>query len=154
MYNMIESINPTTLTTFGLRCLFVDIDNTLAKTTDDFIAPKKIEWLNLVSNQGIRIVLLSNNQGKRIDQIATQTGLETYSFALKPISKYYRLVSKKYGYQKHEIGVIGDQVLTDILGGKLRGYRTFYVTPISSKDTVFTSITRKFERMFMRQWTK
>ncbi len=151
---MIESINPTTLTTFGLRCLFVDIDNTLAKTTDDFIAPKKIEWLNLVSNQGIRIVLLSNNQGKRIDQIATQTGLETYSFALKPISKYYRLVLKKYGYQKHEVGVIGDQVLTDILGGKLRGYRTFYVTPISSKDTVFTSITRKFERMFMRQWTK
>ncbi len=154
IYETIESIHPTTLTTFGLRCLFVDIDNTLTNTRDDFIDPIKMDWLEKVSQLGIRIVLLSNNQGKRINLIAAQTKYETYSFALKPVSKYYRKVSKQYGYHKHEIGVIGDQLFTDILGGKLRRYRTFYVKPVSSKDVYFTNLTRKIEGMLMKRWTK
>ncbi len=152
IYDQLESIEPTTLTTLGLRCLFVDIDNTLTPADHSEINPSKLEWLKKVSETGIRIILISNNHGPRIDAIAKVTSLETYSFALKPFSLVYRRILTKYALKAHEVGVIGDQLLTDILGGNLRGFKTLYVHPITSKDVFFTRLTRKIEGIMINRW--
>ena len=137
----------------NIRCLLVDIDNTLAAIDQSNIKQKNIDWLANASKH-MRIILISNNHGQRIKAIEKMLGYPTYSFALKPFSRVYFKIKKQYQYKAHEVAVIGDQWLTDILGGKLHRFMTIYVEPISKKDTIFTTFTRTFERIITRQWKK
>lgn len=56
---------------------------------------------------------------------------------------------KKHFKNKDEIVVIGDQIFTDILFGKLIGAYTIKVEPLdTSKEFITTKIFRFFERLF------
>lgn len=46
--------------------------------------------------------------------------------------------------------MVGDQLLTDILGANRAGLRTILVRPIVQSDAWNTSINRFFERFIMR----
>jgi len=46
--------------------------------------------------------------------------------------------------------VIGDQLLTDILGGKLAGLYTILVEPLSSREARRTKFNRLMERLLGR----
>jgi HAD superfamily phosphatase (TIGR01668 family) len=151
-YPSLESIPLVTLHTLGLRCLFVDVDNTLSKLNQIELSNEKNEWLIQLANHNIRVFLISNNKGTHISELAKQTNLTAFEFALKPFSVVYKQVAKKHGYKPHEIGVIGDQLFTDILGGNMRGYTSFYVEPLTQKDMIFTWIPRKIERMLLAWW--
>lgn len=151
-YPSLETIPLVTLTNLGLRCLFVDVDNTLTKLKQTELSDAKKEWLRQVANHNIRVFLISNNKGTHITDLATKTKLTAFEFALKPFSWVYKNVAKEYNYKSHEIGVIGDQLFTDIFGGNIRGYTTFYVEPLSEKDMIFTWITRKIERKLIAWW--
>ena len=48
---------------------------------------------------------------------------------------------KKYELKDSELAIIGDQFLTDIIGGNKVGITTILVNPIGLKDFFFTKIT-------------
>jgi len=150
-YQNLESIPISIFVEQNIACILVDIDNTITSVDEVEIEQAKQKWLSDVQKH-VRVILVSNNHGSRIQQISKSLSLETFSFALKPISRVYRYVKKKYNVNKKQVAVIGDQLLTDILGGKLQGFKTIYVEPISQKDTLFTTITRAFERMIEKKW--
>jgi HAD superfamily phosphatase (TIGR01668 family) len=151
-YSSLETIPLVILKDLGLRCLFVDVDNTLTMLKQTDLSDEKKEWLLQVANHDIRVFLISNNKGTHITELAKKTQLSAFEFAFKPFSKVYKHVQKTYHYKPHEIGVVGDQLFTDILGGNLKGYTTFYVEPLSSKDMIFTWFTRKIEGMLIAWW--
>lgn len=151
-YPSLETIPLVTLTNLGLRCLFVDVDNTLIKLKQTELSNEKKEWLLQVAHHDIRVFLISNNKGTHITDLAKKTKLTAFEFALKPFSKVYKNVIKTHKYKTHEIGVIGDQLFTDILGGNMRGFTSFYVTPLSQKDMIFTRVTRKIEGILIAWW--
>lgn len=153
IFKDLESIPLSFFTQHNIVCVLIDIDNTILpvdETNIDFI---KAKWLE-AAQKHVRVILVSNNHGSRIQDISNTLELETFSFALKPISRVYSHIKKKYNINKRQIAVIGDQLLTDVLGGKIQGFKTIYVEPISQKDTLFTTISRTIERMLMKKWKK
>ena len=53
-------------------------------------------------------------------------------------------------YNESEV-IIGDQILTDVLGGNLVGITTILVNPISQKDFFLTNFTRIIERKIIKK---
>ena len=56
-----------------------------------------------------------------------------------------------YKLELSEVVIIGDQILTDILGGNRVGIKTILVNPISKKDRKVTMINRRIERYIMNK---
>ena len=56
---------------------------------------------------------------------------------------------KKYELKDSELAIIGDQFLTDIIGGNKVGITTILVNPIGLKDFFFTKINRIREKRIM-----
>lgn len=150
IFNNLESIPFELLHQHQLKCLLIDIDNTIASLDTSRINQAKLDWLS-EANQAFLVILISNNHGKRIKKISSYLGYPTYTFALKPISRAYKQVKKKYNLSKKDIVVIGDQLFTDVLGGKLQNFLTIYVHPMTKKDSIFTFASRFFERILMKK---
>jgi HAD superfamily phosphatase (TIGR01668 family) len=55
--------------------------------------------------------------------------------------------------KREEIVVIGDQLLTDVLGGNRLGLHTILVVPVASTDGLWTRFNRKMERLILG-WMK
>jgi len=55
---------------------------------------------------------------------------------------------------RDEIVVIGDQVLTDVLGGNRAGFSTILVVPIVETDDKITRFNRKIERRILNKLKK
>ncbi len=55
--------------------------------------------------------------------------------------------------KKDELVVVGDQIMTDVLGGNLAGIHTILVVPIVETDGFFTKFNRKIERRILK-WMK
>ena len=53
------------------------------------------------------------------------------------------------GIKKEEAVVIGDQLLTDILGGNRKGLHTILVVPVATSDAMITRFNRRIERRIM-----
>ena len=58
--------------------------------------------------------------------------------------------AKACGLRRREIAVVGDQLFTDVLGGKMCGMYTILTEPIESKDFAITRVFRFFERLMLR----
>lgn len=153
MFKNLESVPLSFFSQHHIQCVLIDIDNTIVPVDETDIDYVKAEWLK-AAQKHVRVVLVSNNHGTRIQEISNTLELETFSFALKPVSRVYFHIKKKYNLNKRQIAVIGDQLLTDVLGGKMQGFKTIYVEPISQKDTFFTTISRTIERKLMKKWKK
>lgn len=56
--------------------------------------------------------------------------------------------------KKDETVVIGDQLLTDILGGNLGGFHTILVVPVAQTDGLATKFNRLVERQILNWFRK
>ena len=54
---------------------------------------------------------------------------------------------KETGYRRDEIAVLGDQLLTDVLGGNRMRYFTILTSPVAKRDLPCTKLNRKVENM-------
>lgn len=65
--------------------------------------------------------------------------------SMKPLPFSFHKVLKKYGLKKSEVAIIGDQLLTDIIGGNRVGIKTILVHPITERDLWITKVNRMRE---------
>ena len=49
------------------------------------------------------------------------------------------------------MAIIGDEMLTDILGGNKIGITTVLVNPVGKKDFFFAAVRRKIEKRIMKK---
>ncbi len=138
----------------NIKCLMFDLDNTLLEI--DEIIPKK-EICNLISKikKDFKVVIISNNtSNKRLTNAANELGVDFIKFALKPSGKAFRIVQKKYNFEKDEMCIIGDQLMTDIKGGNKYNVLTILVDPLSEKELKVTGINRFFEGRIIKKLAK
>lgn len=146
----ILDINYKKLKQKGIKCLLLDLDNTLIvvdKKEFDFHIKEKLQQLK----KDFKILVVSNNFHFRIKPFCDKIDTDFISFSMKPLSKGFRQVEKKYGYQKNEICMIGDQLISDILGGNRFGIMTILVDPLSKKDLKITKINRILEKRILKK---
>lgn len=141
------ALRPDYLKEHGIRLLVCDIDNTLV--AHDVALPDEavISFLHNVKEAGIDIVFISNNVEERVATFAKDLAIPYYPFALKPLPKTYFKMLKEKGISKKQVAVLGDQLLTDILGAKLVGLHAILTAPVVERDLACTKVNRKIENI-------
>ena len=139
----IYSLTPQMLNGLGVKCLFLDVDNTIKKYNDPDPNGKTKELIGKLHSAGVDIVLCSNNTKSSVKPFADKLGCKFVSFALKPSPFGMIRAQRKTRARHKEILLIGDQVFNDILAGKLFGIKTMLVDPIDRENEPSTVTARR-----------
>ena len=149
----IQDINYKKLKKIGIKCLIFDLDNTIALIDQEIITDEVKDFL-LKLKKDFTIIIISNNVKKRVKVYADILECDFISMAVKPIFKGTKKIIKKYNYKSNEVAVIGDQLVTDILGGNIKKYYPILVEPLAKKDLKITSLNRFLEKFIYKRYNR
>jgi HAD superfamily phosphatase (TIGR01668 family) len=147
MLRRVSDITKEMLDANGIEAIILDVDNTL--TTHNNPVPDKdvLLWLEVMKAEKVRMVLVSNNNEKRVLPFARELGLPYTAMAMKPLTRGFNRTAKMLRLPPASIAVVGDQIFTDVLGGNLFGAFTILVEPMQAEDSLFFRLKRKFEQL-------
>lgn len=92
------------------------------------------------------IYFIKYNDKKKVETIAQKLDIPYKHFALKPLKKGFKFIQKELKINPENIGVVGDQIFTDVLGGNRNNMFTILVEPINNqKDYWYTAWKRPIE---------
>ena len=137
----------------NIKCLLFDLDNTCVPYKEKTASKELIKLFNKLKNMGFQVILFSNSPRKRLKRFQN-LNVEYNAFSLKPFRYSFHKILKNYNYQKEEIMIIGDQLLTDIYGGNKIGILTCLVDPINDDELSVTKLSRLLEKYKINQLTK
>ena len=150
-YSVYNNLNSEFFTEKGIKCLLLDVDNTLT-THDNPIPADGVEiWLEQIKLSGLKAVILSNNSDERVKPFAKRLSLSYIPNARKPLTFGITKLCREYNLAKDEIALIGDQIFTDIICGNLKGILTILVEPYELEDKFFLSLKRKLEKPILKR---
>lgn len=138
-------INDEFIRKANIKGLILDLDNTLTLHGIDKAEDGVQEWIDKTKDKGIKLILVSNNSYERVLPTANRLGLDFISKGAKPLSKGFKQALKKINLNKSEVAIVGDQIFTDVLGGKLSGMQTILVEPFEIEKTGFLAFKRKIQ---------
>ena len=140
-----------TLEEMGFLGLIVDLDNTLMGFREDRVGAENLAWIERAHDRGFKMVIVSNNFTDRVTSIAAQLRIACIPNALKPLPFGVMRAMRMLKLPRKKIAVVGDQLFTDVLSGKLCGLYTILTEPIEDKDFPLTRVFRFFERLMLPQ---
>ncbi|MCA0970005.1 YqeG family HAD IIIA-type phosphatase [Halobacillus litoralis] len=147
-------IDPVELKNKGVKGIITDLDNTLVAWDVKDATDEIREWFKKMNDHGIQVTIASNNKEARVKLFSEPLEASFIYSARKPLAKAFKKARKQMGLKKEEVVVVGDQLLTDVLGGNLAGFHTILVVPIVETDGFFTKFNRKIERRILHWMRK
>jgi uncharacterized protein len=149
----ILDITPEMLVERGVKGIITDLDNTLVEWDRPEATPELIKWFTSIKEKGILITIVSNNTQHRVKSFSDPVGIPFIYSARKPMTKAFKRALQDMKLKNEQVVVIGDQLLTDVLGGNRLGLHTILVVPVASSDGFWTRFNRKIERIIL-SWMK
>jgi HAD superfamily phosphatase (TIGR01668 family) len=146
----VHAIDLDALAAAGVRTILLDLDNTLLPRDTNVVPDELKAWAKALRDHGFKVVLVSNNWHERVQHVADELGFDLVDKAVKPLPFAFLAALRRAGCRACDAVMIGDQVFTDILGGKFLGMRTILVQPLSSTDLPHTLLLRKLEGLVLR----
>jgi uncharacterized protein len=146
----VQDIDLDDLRARGIDTLLMDLDNTLLPTDTSTLSPEVVNWVVSLPGHGRTAVLVSNNWHQRVHAVAEELGLDLVAKAVKPLPFAFLSALSRAGSRRQNAAVVGDQLFTDVLGGRLLGIFTIMVTPLSESDLWHTLMLRHLERAILR----
>ena len=142
----VEDITIEQLLKNKIKALILDVDNTLIDINKN-LSEDIVFWAKQMKGQGIKLYILSNtNDKKKVETIAQKLDIPYKHFALKPLKKGFKFIQKELKINPENLGVVGDQIFTDVLGGNRNNMFTILVEPINNqKDYWYTAWKRPIE---------
>lgn len=150
--NKATDITADLLKTMNVNCLILDVDNTLCLKKGKIILNGVKTWLEEMQKSGIKLIILSNAKRKRMEGIAKGFDLPFVALGLKPLTVGYKRAAKRMGEKIKNCAIVGDQLLTDILGGNLAGCKTILVCPVELETSFGFKIKRGIERKLLKKY--
>ncbi|WP_226036969.1 YqeG family HAD IIIA-type phosphatase [Aquibacillus saliphilus] len=145
----IFEIKPEDLKSKGINGIITDLDNTLVAWDVRDATPEIIKWFNLMNEHNIKVTIISNNKEERVRLFSEPLNTPFVYSARKPLGQAFKKAAKAMKLDKKEVVVIGDQLMTDVLGGNSSGFYTILVVPIVQTDGKMTRINRQIERRIL-----
>ncbi|WP_188892503.1 YqeG family HAD IIIA-type phosphatase [Paenibacillus radicis (ex Gao et al. 2016)] len=153
--NTVYDIQLDELYAKGVRGIITDLDNTLVGAREALATPELVKWLDGVRDRGFKVVIVSNNNETRVSRFAKPLDIPYIHAARKPANKSFRKALTVLGLPAEKTVVLGDQMLTDVLGGNRMGLYTILVTPIAPADEgIMTRVNRRIERIALSRLRK
>ncbi|MBC7318051.1 YqeG family HAD IIIA-type phosphatase [Candidatus Bipolaricaulota bacterium] len=138
----------------GIRVLLFDLDNTLCLWRTGEFPRATAAFLRKLQGQGFKIAVLTNARLPKDSPVRTalaDLGIPLVERARKPLPWGFKRALNLLGAKPGDAAVIGDQLLTDVLGGKLLGLYTVLVPPLSGREARRTKVNRVLERLLGRR---
>lgn len=150
-FEKVENISIEFLQKNKLKALILDVDNTLIDYDRNLSKDIQI-WAKNLQGQGTKLYILSNTNNKqKVEQVANTLKIPYMHFAKKPLKSGFLKVQKILNENSENIGVVGDQIFTDVIGGNRCKMFTILVEPIKEKDYWYTAWKRPIENM-IKKW--
>ena len=147
----VQDITIDFLSDNNIKALILDVDNTLIDYYKN-LSDEKVNWAKDLQNQGIILYILSNtNKKKKVEVVANKLGIPYEMFAKKPSRKGFIKIQQKINIPFENIGVVGDQIFTDVIGGNRCNMFTILVDPVDKKDYWYTAWKRPIENSIKKR---
>jgi len=147
----VEDVSAELLGRWAIRGIALDLDNTIVPWhTADLRASLQL-WVAEMRGAGMALCILTNNYGRQAHAVAKLLEIPIVKGAVKPFPRSFRRALRALGTAPRQSMVIGDQLFTDVLGGKLVGMRAVLVRPIGSREFPTTKILRMLEAPIVRR---
>lgn len=150
----VEDISIEFLQKNKIKALILDVDNTLIDYNQN-LSQSVEEWTKNLKGQGTKLYILSNtNDKEKVEKVSKKLDIPYISFAKKPLKSGFIKVQKLLKEKEENIGVVGDQIFTDIIGGNRCKMFTILVDPINEKDYWYTAWKRPIENRIKKKLSK
>ncbi|KAA1040041.1 YqeG family HAD IIIA-type phosphatase [Macrococcus equipercicus] len=145
----IFEITPEELTGRGVKAIITDLDNTLVGWDVELATEEVVSWFNSMSEEGIKVTIVSNNNEVRVAAFATPLKVDYIFNARKPMGAAFKKACRAMNVKPEETVVIGDQMMTDVLAANSNGFYSIMVVPVKANDEWKTRVNRMMERRFL-----
>ena len=137
-----------------IKALILDVDNTLIDYYKN-LSEEVVEWANNLQGQGIKMYILSNtNKREKEENVAKKLEIPYKLFAKKPSKTGFLKIKEELNIEPENIGVVGDQIFTDVIGGNRCNMFTILVDPVTQKDYWYTAWKRPLENKLKKKFKK
>lgn len=138
----------------NIKALILDVDNTLIDY-DKNLSKDIIKWAEELKSKGIKMYILSNSNKKdKVKEVAKKLDLDYIYFGMKPLKIGFKKAQKKLNLESKNIGVVGDQIFTDVIGANRMKMHSILVEPLEEKDILITLIKRPIENYIKKQYIR
>ncbi len=153
-FKSILEIVPEQLKARGIKGIITDLDNTLVEWDRPSATPQLVQWFDEIKKHNILVTIVSNNNEERVKAFASPLDIPYIFQARKPLARAFKQALTQMELKKEETVVIGDQLLTDVLGGNRSGFHTILVVPVAQTDGLATKFNRFVERRILNWFRK
>lgn len=149
LYAAYTDITPQMLQSWGIRLLLCDLDYTLAPRSVKRPDGQVLSWVNGMKAAGIEVMILSNNRSSvRVETFCKDMGITYVGHAGKPAKRGYREAMAKAGVSAKETAMLGDKLLTDVLGSKRSGVLALMVEPLGGPVGAWNHVLHALQAPF------
>jgi HAD superfamily phosphatase (TIGR01668 family) len=139
----IEALNPDVINDMEVEAVAFDVDGTLSSYHAGEIEPSVERTLRDMGDSGVKLIIISNAYGSRVDQLNDMYGQLVDGQVISPASlvkgnenpRKYRKpspdmldeASSRLGVDGKDVLMVGDQVLKDIVAANRAGTKSLLV---------------------------
>jgi HAD superfamily (subfamily IIIA) phosphatase, TIGR01668 len=152
-FNSIYDIPFDFFSKIAKKVIFADLDNTLV---GDEVRKRPLafdRWYAELNNHDIKLFIISNNRhNERISEFIGDLPIIWYGKAHKQDGIIFDKVIKEHNLKAEDIIIIGDRLLTDIIGANKANLPSILVAPIiKDRNPLIRHLVRPFETIFIRK---
>lgn len=151
--NVLTDLDLDDLYAQGKRIILLDVDNTIVHHNADEATPEIGAWIAKARTLGFDMCIISNtNRVERLATIANSVGVETVRGRMKPSRAMFDMALAKFNRRPEEALMVGDQLMTDVLGANRAGIDAVWVAKMpGSHEFIGTRVNRIVERFLQSQ---
>lgn len=149
VYGRYTDLTPETLARLGVRLLLCDLDYTLAPRSVERPDAALRAWLSACRQAGVTVAVLSNNRSsRRVEAFCGRLGIWYVGNAGKPRRRGYLRAMERAGVGREHTAMLGDKLLTDVLGAKRSGVLALMVEPLGGPVGAWNHVLHLLQRPF------
>ena len=142
-------VTPRLLGELGVKLLLCDLDYTLAPRSVSRPDGELRRWLEECRAAGVTVAILSNNRStRRVEAFCGGLGISYVGHAGKPAVRGYRQAMDRAGIGPAHTAMLGDKLLTDVLGAKRSGVLALMVEPLGGPVGAWNRVLHGLQRPF------
>lgn len=132
----------------GKKLILLDVDHTLVKWKQENFDPTVITWLEEAKALGFQLCILSNTRHPdRLARISEYLKIDYLRGKFKPSREMYLEALTRYSVEPEQAVMIGDQMMTDILGANRSGIDAIWVQKMDGPEFAGTKVNRLIEKI-------
>lgn len=116
----------------GIKGVILDVDETMRKNMKSI--PKcNQEWLDILKSE-LKVIVVSNGIDEKVEKFFSAKGIDYIGFAHKPLKKSFNKAFQRLGLKPEEMVIIGNDLFSDIYGGKRNNMATIMVKSVDERE--------------------